>query len=94
MPGCELIIGWSGAVQGDPRGLDDAQAAFERYVPMGVLHQVPTNLVLRAEAHTHFGQLDVARTLIAESRDVAARTGEATLSPRLRAVAGDLQPAY
>ncbi len=94
VPGCEVIIGWSAAVQGDPLGLDDAQAAFERYVAMGLLHQVTTNLVLRAEAHAHYGQLDIARTLIAESRAVAARTGEATLNPRLCELAGKLEPAH
>ncbi len=76
-PSCALILGWCAAMRGDASGLERAATAQQDCLALGVRHQVTTQLMMRAEAHAHHGELDTARELILEARALGGCYGRA-----------------
>jgi DNA-binding SARP family transcriptional activator len=89
---CRLFKGWAAAMAGDADGLAIADAAYAEYLTRfnGLRHQNTVQLTLRAEAYAHHGNLDRARELVHEARQIGALTGERTLGVRLSAFAGQV----
>ena len=81
----DLVAAWADALQGKSSGAERADLAFEQYLATGLRIWEPMYLLLRAEAHAAWGRDRRAAELIAQSRAVAAETGEVCSSPRLLA---------
>lgn len=91
---CRLFQGWSAAMAGDPDGLTIADNAYAEYLSRftGLRHQNTVQLTLRAEAYAHHDNLDRARELVHEARQIATVTGECTLGVRLSVFAEQVVP--